>query len=114
MKRQCRKVKRFLKNLNTQLLCNPETARVGIYPREMKTNVHTKPTTLMLEKQKSKCQSLSHVQLFVTAWTLACLAPLSMGFSRQEYWSAATPYSRGPPGKPLYRVQMTEKPPPES
>ena len=28
-----------------------------------------------------------HVQLFVTLWTIACQAPLSMGFSRQEYWS---------------------------
>ena len=32
-------------------------------------------------------QSLSHVQLFVTPWTIACQAPLSMGFSRQGYWS---------------------------
>jgi len=24
---------------------------------------------------------------FVTPWTVACQAPLSMGFSRQEYWS---------------------------
>ena len=29
----------------------------------------------------------SHVPLFVTLWTLACQAPLSVGFSRQEYWS---------------------------
>ena len=29
----------------------------------------------------------SHVQLFVTIWTVARQAPLSMGFSRQEYWS---------------------------
>ena len=29
----------------------------------------------------------SHVQLFVSLWTVACQAPLSMGFSRQEYWS---------------------------
>ena len=28
----------------------------------------------------------NHVQLFVTLWTVTCLAPLSMGFSRQEYW----------------------------
>ena len=28
----------------------------------------------------------SHVQLFVTPWTADCKAPLSMGFSRQEYW----------------------------
>ena len=31
--------------------------------------------------------SLSHVQLFVTPWTVAYEAALSMGFSRQEYWS---------------------------
>ena len=30
---------------------------------------------------------LSCVQLFVTPWTVAIQAPLSMGFSRQEYWS---------------------------
>ena len=29
----------------------------------------------------------SHVQLFATPWTVACQSPLSMGFSRQEYWS---------------------------
>ena len=32
-------------------------------------------------------KSLSHVQLFVTPWTLAFKAPLSMGFPRQDYWS---------------------------
>ena len=31
--------------------------------------------------------SLSHVQLFATPWTVACQAPPSMAFSRQEYWS---------------------------
>ena len=34
-----------------------------------------------------KVKSLSRVQLFVTPWTAAYRAPLSMGFSRQEYWS---------------------------
>ena len=29
----------------------------------------------------------SHVQLFVTPWTMAFQAFLSMGFTRQEYWS---------------------------
>ena len=29
----------------------------------------------------------SHVRLFATPWTVACQAPLSMGFSRQEYWN---------------------------
>ena len=36
---------------------------------------------------KWKYSSLSHVQLFVTPWTRAQQAPLSMGFPRQEYWS---------------------------
>ena len=39
--------------------------------------------------------SFSHVQLCVTLWTVACQAPMSMGFSRQEYWSGL-PYP--PPG----------------
>ena len=30
---------------------------------------------------------LSHVQLFATPWAVACQAPLSMEFSKQEYWS---------------------------
>ena len=30
---------------------------------------------------------LSHVQLFATPWTVAPQSPLSMVFSRQEYWS---------------------------
>ena len=30
---------------------------------------------------------LSSVQLFASPWTVAHQAPLSMGFSRQEYWS---------------------------
>ena len=28
-----------------------------------------------------------HVQLFDTLWTVACQAPLSKGFSREEYWN---------------------------
>ena len=32
-------------------------------------------------------QLLSHVRLFVTPWTVAPQAPLSMGFPRQGYWS---------------------------
>ena len=36
---------------------------------------------------KVKVNSLSRVRLFVTLWTADHQAPLSMGFSRQEYWS---------------------------
>ena len=32
-------------------------------------------------------QSLGHVPLFVTSWTIARQTPLSMGFPRQEYWN---------------------------
>ena len=71
-------------------------------------------------------QSLSCIWLFATPWTVACHAPLSMGFSRQEYWSAlvfpppgerpnagietASPaladrfFTTEPPGKPLCYV----------
>ena len=38
---------------------------------------------------------LSHVQLFVTLWTVARRSPLSMEFSRQEYWRVTIPFSRG-------------------
>ena len=38
-------------------------------------------------KWKVKVKSLSCVQLLVTPWTAAYQARLSMGFSRQEYWS---------------------------
>ena len=35
----------------------------------------------------SEMKSLRHVRLFATPWTVACQAPPSMGFSRQECWS---------------------------
>ena len=36
---------------------------------------------------KELWSSLSRVRLFATPWTVAYQAPLSVGFSRQEYWS---------------------------
>ena len=41
-------------------------------------------------KWKVKEKLLSHVRLFTIPWTSAYQAPPSMGFSRQEYWSAIT------------------------
>ena len=38
-------------------------------------------------KWKAKVKLLSRVRLLVIPWTAAHQAPLSMGFSRQEYWS---------------------------
>ena len=43
----------------------------------------------------------SRVRLFATPWTIACKAPLSMGFSRQENWSGLPclpPRDRPDPG----------------
>ena len=43
-----------------------------------------------LQLKSRFCAVLSHfsrVWLFATPWTVACQAPLSMEFARQEYWS---------------------------
>ena len=41
-----------------------------------------------------------YVQLFVTPWTVVHQAPLSMGLSRQEYWSWLPRPSPGDPPDP--------------
>ena len=46
------------------------------------------PTLMTSYKPKEvKVKLLSHVRLFVTLWTVVYQSPLSIGFSRQEYWS---------------------------
>ena len=44
---------------------------------------------LLLDESLVLChaQSFNRAGLFCDPWTVAHLAPLSMGFSRQEYWS---------------------------
>ena len=44
-------------------------------------------------KWKVKGNSLSHVRLLVTSWTVDHQAPPSMGFYRQEYWSGVPLHS---------------------
>ena len=48
------------------------------------------PKVFSLFHQYHACllSCFSLIWLFATLWTIACQAPLSMGFSRQEYWSA--------------------------
>ena len=55
--------------------------------------VPVKKGSAMLEACLLRC--FSCVQHFGTLWTVASRAPLSMGFSRQEYWSGL---SCPPPG----------------
>ena len=45
------------------------------------------PMMTLPQREKVKVKSLSRVRLFATPWTVAYQAPLSTGFSRQEYWS---------------------------
>ena len=66
-----------------------------------------------------KVKSLSRVQLFVTPWTLAYQASLSMGFSRQEYWSGVPFPSPGDlpnpgikPGSPALQADTLPSEPP--
>ena len=81
----------------------------------------------------TRAESLSRVRLFAAPWAGACQAPLSMGFSRQEYWRGLpspppgdlpTQGSNlhllcllnwqvgslplGPPGKPIYDIQLSK------
>ena len=48
---------------------------------------HFELPSIIWSESEVKVKSLSCVQLFVTPWTVAYQAPLSMGFSRQEYWN---------------------------
>ena len=64
-------------------------------------------------------KSLSRVQLFETPWTIAYQAPLSMGFSRQEYWSGLPFPSLGDlpspgikPGSPALEADSLPSEPP--
>ena len=56
---------------------------LGAYPE------YSPSESFSLGARASACvlNCFSHVQLFASLWTVACLAPLSMGFSRQGYWS---------------------------
>ena len=68
---------------------------------------------------KVKVKSLSRVRLFATPWTVAYQAPLSMGFSNQEYWSGLSFPSPGDlpdpgiePGSPTFQADVLTSEPP--
>ena len=68
---------------------------------------------------KVKVKSLTRVRFFATPWTVAHQAPLSMGFSRQEYWSGLPfpssgdlPYPGIEPRSPALQADtLTSEPP---
>ena len=51
------------------------------------TKIYRKPFKSICDLSFMCAQSLSVVQLFATLWTVPCQTPLSMEFSRKEYWS---------------------------
>ena len=88
-----------------------------------------RPSLNQVYLDMSMCM-LSHVQLFVNSWIAAHQAPLSMAFSRQEYWRGlpfpspgdlpdpgieprsptlqADALSSEPPGKPTGKAQIQQ------
>ena len=61
-----------------------------VYPKRKKTRAWEKldgtfKIFLELPCSTKRTGTFSRVQLFATPWTVACQAPLSVGFSRQEY-----------------------------
>ena len=71
--------------LKTEISLHPPTPHLLPHPPKKK---HLQILTrCVIEWVSEWVKSLSRVRLFVTPWTIACQAPPSMGFSRQEYWS---------------------------
>ena len=54
---------------------------------ELEKVVYNFNIIMEISGKKEKVKSFSPVRLFATPWTVAYQVPLSMGFSRQEYWS---------------------------
>ena len=69
-------------------LCSSNTPGLAV-PQGLCTGCSSlkKASSLRYTHQFSLVQSLSHVRLFAIPWTAVPQAPLSMEFSRQEYWS---------------------------
>ena len=72
-------------------MLNKLERRIDEQSENIKENIrmsqNLKSTISELKNTIKKVKSLSYVRFFATSWTVAYQAPLSMGFSRQEYWS---------------------------
>ena len=60
---------------------------ICIYLQLIQFTVQPKPTQHFKAAMHASVCTLSQICLSVTPWTVARQAPLSMGFSAQEYWS---------------------------
>ena len=81
-----------------QRLLSPNFA----HPSELSSSPHPyrSPTDVQSSTLPGTCKSLSSIGLFETPCTVARQAPLSMEFSRQEYWSGLLFSSAGDLPKP--------------
>ena len=88
-------------------------------PRELMVLFQLKANRLKTQEElisqfKSMCvgalSGFSRVQLFAAPWTIACQGPLSMEFSRQEYWSRVPFPSPGDLPDPGMETESTASP----
>ena len=93
--------------------------KVSVLSSRANTNMHISQVTALKFFIVVFCLSvklLSCVRLFTTPWTVTYQAPLSMGFSRQQYWSGLPFPSPGDlpdpgiePGSPALLSQVNTK-----
>ena len=68
-------------------------SRVFLSPLAPLLSSEGQPLPPGMSSHRGPCSMLScfsQVQLFATLWTVACQAPLSIGFLQQEYWSVSS------------------------
>ena len=102
--------------------CEVSNPRTGWYHSDPHLHFQHYAKHLCLEgfSTSQMCaELLSHVQYFATPWTVTCQAPLSVEFSRQEYWSRLPFSSPGDipdpgiePGSPVLQADSLPSEPP--
>ena len=98
----CHVSRKSLQWKNLSFLLNASTSNSSLFPSQEETgpthavcsasftqSLASPPVPVNYFPGERVCvlSRFSYVRLFATLWTLVCQAPLSMGFSRQEYWS---------------------------
>ena len=118
------KIISYYPNLSLIFLLEEYFSFLTIYKVPAEVETFPLPSFLSILSQpswevKSEVKSLSHVWLFATPWMVAYQAPLSMEFSRQEYWSGLPFPSPGDlpnpgiePGSPALQTDALPSEPP--